>query len=145
MGFSAAKIRRGNRPEAANAAAPLPERLGEFRLLERLGGGWTVVEGVGTAELKTGAGHMPDTPLPGMPGNAVISGHRTTYGAPFNELDELLLGPTGIAYAEGDPVSAAKALREFAKGHDVFAVKGDFMIVSLIYMVGEFRRSIKTR
>lgn len=54
--------------------------------LERLG------EGVGIEELKTGSGHMPDTPLPGMPGNAVISGHRTTYGAPFNELDELVAG-----------------------------------------------------
>lgn len=60
--------------------------------LERLSQGWTVVEGVGVAELKTGAGHMPDTPLPGMPGNSVISGHRTTYGAPFNELDELVAG-----------------------------------------------------
>jgi sortase A len=60
--------------------------------LAHLGEGWTVVEGVGTAELKTGAGHMPDTPLPGMPGNAVISGHRTTYGAPFNELDQLSAG-----------------------------------------------------
>jgi sortase A len=35
---------------------------------------------------------MPDTPLPGMLGDAVISGHRTTYGAPFNELDELAPG-----------------------------------------------------
>ena len=60
--------------------------------LDRLGDGWTVVEGVGIDELKTGAGHMPDTPLPGMPGNAVISGHRTTYGAPFNDLDELAAG-----------------------------------------------------
>jgi len=60
--------------------------------LDRLDEGWTVVEGVGTADLRTGAGHMPDTPLPGMPGNAVVSGHRTTYGAPFNELDQLLAG-----------------------------------------------------
>jgi large subunit ribosomal protein L10 len=45
----------------------------------------------------------------------------------IDELDELLLGPTGIAYADGDPVSAAKALREFAKGHDVFAVKGGLL------------------
>jgi len=45
----------------------------------------------------------------------------------IDELDELLLGPTGIAYADGDPVSAAKALREFAKGHEVFAVKGGLL------------------
>ena len=57
--------------------------------IDRLKDGWTVVEGVGVANLQNGAGHMPFTPLPGQPGNAVISGHRTTYGAPFHELDTL--------------------------------------------------------
>lgn len=51
--------------------------------------GWTVVEGVERSDLKNGAGHMPHTPIPGQPGNAVISGHRTTYGAPFQDLDLL--------------------------------------------------------
>ena len=60
--------------------------------IERLEGGWTVVEGVSRADLKNGAGHMPTTPLPGQPGNSVISGHRTTYGAPFHELDQLAPG-----------------------------------------------------
>jgi sortase A len=53
---------------------------------------WTVVEGVGTADLRRGAGHMPGTALPGQPGNAVISGHRTTYGAPFHNLDRVAPG-----------------------------------------------------
>ncbi len=57
--------------------------------IDRLKDGWTVVEGVSIRDLKNGAGHMPRTPLPGQPGNAVISGHRTTYGAPFHELDTL--------------------------------------------------------
>ena len=48
-----------------------------------------VVEGVQVSDLKRGPGHYPDTPLPGQPGNAAIAGHRTTYGAPFNRLDEL--------------------------------------------------------
>ena len=30
--------------------------------------------------------------MPGQPGNAAIAGHRTTYGAPFNRLDELVAG-----------------------------------------------------
>ena len=30
-----------------------------------------------------------NTPLPGQKGNAAIAGHRTTYGAPFNRIDEL--------------------------------------------------------
>jgi len=45
----------------------------------------------------------------------------------LDELDELLLGPTGLAYADGDPVGAAKVLRDFAKDHDVFTVKGGFL------------------
>jgi sortase A len=53
---------------------------------------WTVVEGVSRADLKAGAGHMPGTALPGQPGNAVISGHRTTYGAPFLHLDRVSVG-----------------------------------------------------
>lgn len=60
--------------------------------IESLVEGWTVVEGVKLSDLKTGAGHMPWTPLPGQPGNAVISGHRTTYGQPFHDLDQLNVG-----------------------------------------------------
>ena len=60
--------------------------------IDRLTDGWTVVAGVSRSNLKNGAGHMPGTALPGQPGNAVISGHRTTYGAPFHELDELRPG-----------------------------------------------------
>jgi len=51
-----------------------------------------VVEGVEVSDLKRGPGHYPDSPLPGQPGNAAIAGHRTTYGAPFNRLDELEAG-----------------------------------------------------
>ena len=51
-----------------------------------------VVEGVQVSDLKRGPGHYPDSPLPGQPGNAAIAGHRTTYGAPFNRLDELTAG-----------------------------------------------------
>ncbi|MEX0699055.1 MAG: sortase [Acidimicrobiia bacterium] len=49
-------------------------------------------EGVDRKTLKQGPGHMPWTPLPGQPGNAVLSGHRTTYGRPFYELDQLVVG-----------------------------------------------------
>lgn len=51
-----------------------------------------VFEGVDRTTLKSGPGHMPGTPLPGQPGNAVISGHRTTYGRPFYDLDLLVVG-----------------------------------------------------
>lgn len=48
-----------------------------------------VVEGVGVDELKEGVGHYPDTKMPGEKGNAALAGHRTTYGHPFNRIDEL--------------------------------------------------------
>ncbi|MGH9001303.1 MAG: class E sortase [Acidimicrobiia bacterium] len=50
---------------------------------------WMVGEGVTASHLRDGPGHYPSTPLPGEIGNAGIAGHRTTYGAPFNRLDEL--------------------------------------------------------
>jgi len=73
-----------SRPETGAAFA-----LIRIPKIERLQNGWNVVEGVSTADLRNGAGHMPDTALPGQPGNAVIAGHRTTWGMPFHELDTL--------------------------------------------------------
>jgi sortase A len=51
-----------------------------------------IVEGVGVEELKKGVGHYPDTKMPGEKGNAALAGHRTTYGHPFNKLDDLVAG-----------------------------------------------------
>ncbi|WP_133870031.1 sortase [Ilumatobacter fluminis] len=51
-----------------------------------------VVQGVKLDDLKKGPGHYPDTPLPGQLGNASIAGHRTTYGAPFFDVDQLQAG-----------------------------------------------------
>lgn len=50
------------------------------------------VEGVQREELKKGPGHFPESPLPGQLGNSAIAGHRTTYGAPFFDLDKLKPG-----------------------------------------------------
>jgi len=43
------------------------------------------------------------------------------------ELDELFIGPTGMAFADGDPVTAAKALKDFAKENEALAVKGGLL------------------
>jgi sortase A len=51
-----------------------------------------VIEGTTPSDLKTGPGHLMDTPLPGEAGNVVIAGRRTTYGGPFANLDELARG-----------------------------------------------------
>jgi len=40
------------------------------------------------------------------------------------QLDELLEGPTAIAFITGDPVEAAKGLRDFAKAHPLLVIKG---------------------
>lgn len=67
------------------------------------GKGYIVVEGVDEESLKAGPGHYPQCgrgflpPLctkfpaawPGADGRVIISGHRTTYKAPFLETDEL--------------------------------------------------------
>ncbi len=40
------------------------------------------------------------------------------------EIDDLLTGPTAIAFIEGDPVNVAKALRDFAKTNPALIIKG---------------------
>jgi large subunit ribosomal protein L10 len=42
----------------------------------------------------------------------------------FSDLAPLLNGPTAIAFIEGDPVMAAKAIRDFAKANPALIVKG---------------------
>lgn len=50
---------------------------------------WVVVEGVYLENLREGPGHYPDTAMPGEKGNFAVAGHRTTYGAPFHQIDLL--------------------------------------------------------
>ena len=42
----------------------------------------------------------------------------------FADLGPLLNGPTAIAFIEGDPVNAAKAIRDFARANPLLVVKG---------------------
>jgi sortase A len=61
-----------------------------------------IVQGVGTDQLREGPGHYPGTPLPGQAGNVAIAGHRTTYAAPFYNLDQLRVGdPIVIQTVQG--------------------------------------------
>jgi len=53
-----------------------------------------IVQGVGRDELRKGPGHVPSTVMPGQDGTFGVSGHRTTYGAPFYRLNELAKGDT---------------------------------------------------
>jgi len=67
-------------------------------------------------------------------------GRDTTYAVVKNTLskraaeqagvaidDELLVGPTAIAFVKGDPVDAAKGLRNFAKDNPLLVIKGGIL------------------
>jgi sortase A len=80
-------------PRAKPRPIPEPE-LGEgfaVMTIPGLGEGWqyVVVEGVYLENLREGPGHYPTTALPGQRGNFAVAGHRTTYGAPFHQIDTL--------------------------------------------------------
>ncbi len=46
--------------------------------------------------------------------------------AGIDSLDDMLAGPTAIAFVHGDPVATAKGLRDFAKDNPVLVLKGGF-------------------
>jgi sortase A len=86
-------------PKPANTkkVAPKPPPLGKaLAVLEipKIQLKKVIVQGVGRDELRKGPGHVPSTVMPGQDGTFGVSGHRTTYGAPFYRLDELGKGDT---------------------------------------------------
>lgn len=62
--------------------------IGQIRI-PSIGADYVVVEGTDTASLQKGPGHYPETKLPGQGATIAIAGHRTTYLAPFNKIDEI--------------------------------------------------------
>lgn len=87
--------RRFADPQAAQAYRERRVAVGDGLTtlrLPKLGVEVLVVEGTTPSALRAGAGHYPETPLPGEAGNVGIAGHRTTYGRPFNRLDEMRPG-----------------------------------------------------
>jgi sortase A len=75
-----------------------------------------VVEGTTPSALRAGAGHYVGSPLPGEAGNVGIAGHRTTFGRPFNRMNEL--GPGDVVTLETPfALYTYKAVPAFA-GHD---------------------------
>jgi sortase A len=71
----------------------LIEGAGVFRIaIPKLGTDAIVVQGTSSRALQAGAGHYPNTPLPGERGNVAVFGHRTFYGRPFLHLPRLRTG-----------------------------------------------------
>jgi len=60
--------------------------------IPKINSSWVGYEGTNIPSLKRGPGHYIVTPKPGELGTCVIAGHRTTYGAPFNRVDQLVIG-----------------------------------------------------
>jgi sortase A len=78
-------------------ATPATSKSFANLIVPRLGADYRrpIAEGVGFDVLNnrtTGIGHYPQTQLPGAVGNFAIAAHRTTYGAPFHDINKLLVG-----------------------------------------------------
>lgn len=87
-------------PAAAAAADPAPVKAPfgrPFGLLyiPALGNSaWAVpvIQGTDVDLLQRGVGHHVSSAMPGQLGNFAIAGHRTTYAAPFADIDSLARG-----------------------------------------------------
>ena len=62
--------------------------LGRIQI-PKIGANFVIVQGTDAGDLREGPGHYVNTPLPGEPGTVAIAGHRTTFLAPFRDIDEL--------------------------------------------------------
>ena len=108
------------RPEKADAVAKIAEAfrgssasvLTEYRGL--------TVKQIGDLRTALGAGTT----------YAIVKNTLTKIAAAdagIEGLDDLLTGPTAVAFISGEPVEAAKALRDFGRAHPALVVKGGVM------------------
>jgi LPXTG-site transpeptidase (sortase) family protein len=82
------------KPLTAGVPLPVPPPGGalDHLVIPAIGVTRYVVQGVSDTDLQMGPGHYPGTSLPGQLGNVAIAGHRTTFGAPFFRLNEVVPG-----------------------------------------------------
>lgn len=80
------------------AAPPLDDRSPENNpplgriAIDKIGLDAELGEGIRLTTLDRGPGHWPGSGMPGEIGNVVVAGHRTSHGAEFRHLDQLLPG-----------------------------------------------------
>jgi sortase A len=70
-------------------------------IIPRLGADYIrpIAEGTGNNVINnpsTGVGHYKESQMPGEVGNFAVAAHRTTYGAPFHNIDKLVVGDSII-------------------------------------------------
>ncbi len=81
---------------ALKRSAGRGDAVGRIRIPE-INASYVVVDGTDQGSLRKGPGIYDDTPFPGAPGTVGIAGHRTTYLAPFRNIDDLRRGDEVIA------------------------------------------------
>ena len=54
-----------------------------------IGADYVLVQGTDSTSLQSGPGHYPDTSFPGQGRTIGVAGHRTTYLAPFHDIDKI--------------------------------------------------------
>jgi sortase A len=67
------------------------DAIGQIEII-RIHANFDVVQGTDTGSLQKGPGHYPATAFPGLGQTVAIAGHRTTYLAPFRNIDVLVPG-----------------------------------------------------
>lgn len=105
------------RPDKAAAVAELTDRFRASNAAVL-----TEYRGLTVAQLKT-----LRTALGGTASYAVVKNTLTAIAARqagLGGIEDKLAGPTAIAFVTGDPVEAAKGLRDFAKANPALVIKG---------------------
>lgn len=82
----------------------------------------TEYRGLTVAELRQLRRQLGDTAEYTVTKNTLAK--RAAVQAGFDGLDELFTGPTALAFVSGDPVAAAKNLRDFGRAHPALVIKG---------------------
>ena len=70
---------------------PTGAAIGQL-VIKKIGADYVIVQGTDTASLEKGPGHYESTAFPGLGQTVAIAGHRTTYLAPFRNINELVRG-----------------------------------------------------
>ena len=90
-GLDAAETRVAYLAGQEQRSVPNGAAVGRLEIA-RLGVVFDVIQGTQTGDLERGPGHYASTGLPGEGRTVAIAGHRTTYLAPFRNLNELRRG-----------------------------------------------------
>ena len=108
------------RPDKVAAVAEIAEK---FR-----GSSASVVteyRGLSMAQLTTLRRSLGDGTTYRVAKNTLVQ--RAAADAGVEGLEQMLVGPTAIAFITGEPVDAAKAIRDFARTNQGLVIKGGFM------------------